>query len=84
MYGPEVADLRTVDYEALSMLNVSATQELARQVAALQAANARLQAQAAASASAQADLQSLRADLLSLRQLVQQLQNGIPTAQASQ
>lgn len=34
VYGREVNDFRTVDYEAISMLNVSATQELARQVKA--------------------------------------------------
>jgi len=32
VYGLEHADVRAVDYEALSMLNVSATQELTRQV----------------------------------------------------
>jgi hypothetical protein len=32
VYGREVSDFRSVDYEAISMLNVSATQELARQV----------------------------------------------------
>jgi hypothetical protein len=32
VYGREVNDFRTVDYDAISMLNVSATQELARQV----------------------------------------------------
>ncbi len=44
VYGLEHADVRAVDYEALSMLNVSATQELARQVAALQAQNTAQQA----------------------------------------
>jgi len=33
VYGREVSDFRTVDYEAISMLNVAATQELARKVA---------------------------------------------------
>lgn len=32
VFGREVDDFRTVDYEAISMLNVSATQELARRV----------------------------------------------------
>jgi hypothetical protein len=32
VYGREVNDFRTVDYDALSMLNISATQELIRQV----------------------------------------------------
>ena len=57
VYGLEHADVRTVDYEALSMLNVSATQALAGQVQALQAQNAQLlrqagTAQAAAEATA--------------------------------
>jgi hypothetical protein len=34
VYGMQVDDLRTVDYDAISMLNVSATQELAKQLAA--------------------------------------------------
>jgi len=36
VYGPEVDDLRTVDYEAIAMLNVSATQALDKKVAELQ------------------------------------------------
>ena len=35
VFGREVSDFRVVDYEAVSMLNVSATQELAKQVEAL-------------------------------------------------
>ena len=42
VYGREVKDFRSVDYEAISMLNVSATQELARQVAALRKSEARV------------------------------------------
>ena len=34
VYGREVDDFRAVDYEAISMLNVSATQEIARQLEA--------------------------------------------------
>jgi predicted nuclease with TOPRIM domain len=34
VYGEEVNDVRAVDYEALSVLNISATQELAKQLAA--------------------------------------------------
>ncbi len=34
VYGREVKDFRSVDYEAIAMLNVSATQELARKVEA--------------------------------------------------
>jgi hypothetical protein len=43
VYGREVNDFRTVDYDAISMLNVSATQELARQVAALKKSEARVE-----------------------------------------
>jgi hypothetical protein len=39
VFGREVKDFRVVDYEAISMLNVSATQELKRQNDALRAAN---------------------------------------------
>jgi hypothetical protein len=46
VYGREVKDFRSVDYEALTTLNVSATQQLKKekdaQVAALQAENAQL------------------------------------------
>ena len=35
VYGREVEDFRTVDYEAISMLNVSATQELLKRIEAL-------------------------------------------------
>jgi hypothetical protein len=52
VYGLQVDDLRTVDYDAISMLNVSATQELARQlkeaqdkIEELQNQNQELQAQ---------------------------------------
>lgn len=53
VYGRQVDDLRIVDYDAISMLNVSATQELAKKgeelekkVAALEAENDRLRVQA--------------------------------------
>lgn len=42
VYGREVNDFRTVDYDKIHNLNVSATQELARQVAQLRAENAEL------------------------------------------
>ena len=47
VYGREVDDFRSVDYEAIAMLNVSATQELARKLAAQQAENTALQKQLA-------------------------------------
>ncbi len=42
VYGREVQDFRTVDYDALAMLNVSATQELKREVDTLRTANTAL------------------------------------------
>lgn len=47
VYGKFVDDFRSVDYDALAMLNVSATQELARQLKALQERNAALEQRAA-------------------------------------
>lgn len=47
VYGREVDDFRSVDYEAIAMLNVSATQELARQLEAQQAENTELKKQLA-------------------------------------
>ena len=43
VYGKHVNDLLTVDYDAVSMLNVSATQELSKQIEQLKADNAKLQ-----------------------------------------
>ena len=45
VYGREVEDFRTVDYEAISMLNVSATQELLKRIEALEDQNNVLKAQ---------------------------------------
>ncbi len=44
VYGREVHDFRTVDYESLSMLNLSATQELFRMIKKLEDENAALRA----------------------------------------
>jgi hypothetical protein len=51
VYGREVNDFRTVDYDAIAMLNVSATQEIKKEkdaeIAALKAVNAALRKQLA-------------------------------------
>ncbi len=51
VYGREVKDFRTVDYDAIAMLNVSATQEIKKEkdaeIAALKAENAALRKQLA-------------------------------------
>jgi hypothetical protein len=53
VYGREVRDFRVVDYEAIAMLNVSATQELHR----------RLDAQTSETATLRQELADLRAAL---------------------
>jgi hypothetical protein len=45
VYGKYVDDFKSVDYDALSMLNISATQELHRLVQELQKENAALKAE---------------------------------------
>jgi len=64
VYGLEHADVRSVDYEALSMLNVSATQELARKVELLEKQNAALQTGSAADHASLLTLQAQVARLL--------------------
>ena len=64
VFGFEHADVRSVDYEALAMLNVSATQELARRVAHLEAQNAAWQRQTAADHASLLTLQAQLARLL--------------------
>ncbi|MEM8888608.1 MAG: tail fiber domain-containing protein [Bacteroidota bacterium] len=49
VYGREVDDFHTVDYEALSMLNVSATQEQQRRIESLEIGNKHLKARLEAS-----------------------------------
>ena len=44
VYGIEVNDFRTVDYEAIAMLNVSATQELLKRIESLESENVQLKA----------------------------------------
>ncbi|MCX8494721.1 MAG: tail fiber domain-containing protein [Akkermansiaceae bacterium] len=48
VYGREVPDFRSVDYDAIAMLNVSATQELVRKVKSVQDENAALRRELAA------------------------------------
>jgi hypothetical protein len=45
VYGKQCLDLKAVDYEAISMLNVSATQELAKKVETLEQQNSELQSE---------------------------------------
>jgi len=75
VYGKFVDDFRSVDYDALTTLNVSATQELARKVAALEAENAALKAQAAADkAQASADKNQATATLEAIEARLRRLE----------
>jgi len=60
VYGRQVSDFRVVDYEAIAMLNVSATQELARRLERQEAELAELRAELAR---ARGDKQSLAENL---------------------
>ncbi|MFT4982701.1 MAG: hypothetical protein ACI9UR_002577, partial [Bacteroidia bacterium] len=60
VYGREVDDFRTVDYEAISMLNVSATQELFKLISQLQLSNTALKKEVSNYASLKADVQLLK------------------------
>ncbi|MCI4669485.1 MAG: hypothetical protein MRZ79_15230 [Bacteroidia bacterium] len=61
VYGREVDDFHTVDYEAISMLNVSATQEQQHRIEALEAENNLLKTKNAAF---EARLQALESFLI--------------------
>src|SRR6185503_12617691 len=62
VYGREVKDFLTVDYEAISMLNVSATQQIKKEkdeeVKALQEENTALRSQLAAQEQRLSDLEA--------------------------
>lgn len=61
VYGREVNDFRSVDYEAIAMLNVSASQELARRVEALTAENTALKNRVASLEAMAAEVAALKA-----------------------
>ncbi len=61
VYGKQCLDLKSVDYDAIAMLNVSATQELAKKVEALEAENDRLNTQANKMAALEAENAQMKA-----------------------
>ena len=81
VYGREVNDFRSVDYEALAMLNVSATQELARQVEALRKSEARI-AELEQKNSQLSALERKVADLEKLLSRVMDLRTPAPAVEA--
>ena len=66
VYGREVDDFRTVDYQAVSMLNVSATQELLKRVEALENENAQLKEASSNFAHLQGEVETLKRSILML------------------
>ena len=73
VYGREVDDFRTVDYQAISMLNVSATQALLKRIQALEKENETLQ-------EANKDMKALKAEVDVLKKNVLLLINEKNTA----
>jgi hypothetical protein len=65
VYGKLVHDFKTVDYDALSMLNISATQELYRRIEALQKQNEQLQNIQKAVSELKAEINNLKSFSLS-------------------
>ena len=84
VYGREVDDFRMVDYDALSMLNLSATQELARRLEILEKENNSLKKENEGLKSimgekaGQPDINQLKAQIEDLKSLMEK--NGIRSA----
>ena len=85
VYGKECLDLKGVDYSALSMLNISATQELAKKVATLEAENAELKARTGELAAIKvenAELKAANAELAAVSSDVEALKRAVSAMQA--
>jgi hypothetical protein len=63
VYGEEVSDFRSVDYEAISMLNISATQELYKMIQNLQQENAEVKAELGRIDVLSSELEEIKASL---------------------
>lgn len=68
VYGQEVDDFRVVDYEALATLNISATQQIYKELKALQAEVQTLKKDRDNLQSALGDIEALKADMKILQQ----------------
>ena len=66
VYGKWVDDVHVVDYDAISMLNVSATQELARQVETLQKRVTELETENARLKTITSDVKQLQSQMIQL------------------
>jgi hypothetical protein len=92
VYGEEVSDFRTVDYEGLTTLNISATQEIAKRLAKQQADLAAVVAdkdaqlaemrdQLAKQQARLAEFETVAADLTEIRAQLAALKRNVATAQ---
>jgi len=70
VYGKQVNDFRTVDYDKIHNLNVSATQELARRVAQLEAENAALRQKTGEMDGLRSELNDMKARFSKLESLL--------------
>jgi hypothetical protein len=70
VYGTEKSDVRAVDYEAIAMLNVSATQELSRRMNEKDAEIAALKAEVSGLKAANEKLGALSSEMEALKQAV--------------
>ena len=75
VYGTEIHDLLNVDYDAISMLNVSATQELSKQLEAEKAKNKILETKVATleqqNADTKSDVDKLKASIETMQQILE-------------
>ena len=80
VYGRQVDDFRVVDYEAVSMLNVSATQELAKRMEKLESREAHM----AELEQKAAKLDTLEQEVADLRKTVAQLAGAVKAAKIAE
>ena len=74
VYGKQCTDLKAVDYDAISMLNVSATQELAKKVETLEQQNSGLQSEAKRLSAIESENAELKAEMVQLKMVVATMQ----------
>jgi hypothetical protein len=70
VYGKRVNDFKSVDYEAIAMLNVSATQELAKEVAALKKELAEKEVKTASLLAELDELRMLKAEVAGIKAMM--------------
>ena len=74
VYGKQVNDFRTVDYDAIAMLNVSATQELFKMITELQTENEKLKIE---NKNTKASMESIMQQMQTINAKVNILENPV-------